>query len=643
MFTAAIPFLDWISAAIAIYLRFRLTLREAFLVSATLAMAWLVLGTEILSLARAITFVPLLLWWLVPLPFAILFIITNRDRRRFPPPWPRLTAFGYGLLAVILVLLGWSFTQAIVSPPNNVDAQEYHLQRQVFWMQQHSVEHFPTSNLRQVAMPPLTEFAGLHLMVLTGGDRFHNLVQWLAFILAMFAVSLITRRFGGSSTQQLLAALWIATIPLAFMQASNDKNDVVTMMWACLASYWVLLLDTRSRLRIGHVALVGLAFGALALTKGTGLIFGLPIGVLAACYLFRYQGRLAVPALVIISTMALVINAGHFARNYHTFGSIAPDTPGIHAGPRLGNEDHSPAAVLSTMARIVGSHCVTPSETWNTNLTMFMRSFHEKIGRDIDDPGNTWVPYGRFRPYQFWQTDEDRAAAPAHLLLVLLLPFVLVWGRRQVPWRAAWPLLFIFFAGFFLFCFLLKWQAWHVRLVIVLPALIAPVIAWAYGASCVRYLSPIAAIFLLLTLTPSLNCLQRPLWGPHNIFSADPLALRSINHFDDWPQQYRDLANRLEEVKPKTVGFWTDQLPAMAPDYPMQRLLLDQLTVKPEFMSFNSALEIPGKPETDPDVVIVARTKLRKVQHASTGTWYNAGKTFGRYTLFWPEKQAASP
>jgi len=421
------------------------------------------------------------------------------------------------------------------------------------------------------------------------------------------------------------------------MQASNDKNDVVTMMWACLATYWVLLLDTRSRLRIPHVILIGLGFGALALTKGTGLIFGLPIGLLAIYYLLRYQGRLAFPALTIIGTMALLINAGHFARNHHTFGSIAPDTPGIHAGPRLGNEDHSPAALLSTMARTIGSHCVTPSETWNTNLTVFMRAFHEKIGRDIDDPGNTWVPYGRFRPYQFWQTDEDKAAAPAHLLLVLLLPFVLAWTWRQAPWHAVWPLLFIFFGGFFLFCFLLKWQAWHVRLVIVLPALIAPAFAWSYGAMRMRYLSPIAAAFLLVTLMPSLNCQQRPMWGPHSIFSADPLALRCINKFDEWPQAYRDLANRLEEVKPKTVGFWTDQLPAMAPDYPMQRLLLDQLTVKPLFMSFNSALEIPGKPEADPDVVIVARTKLKRLQHTSTGTWYDAGRTFGRYTLFWPE------
>jgi Dolichyl-phosphate-mannose-protein mannosyltransferase len=644
MVTAAIPFLDWILAAYGIYLGFRLTLREAVLISATLAVTWLVAGTELLSLAHAITFLPILIWWLVPLPFTIVFIVANRHRRRFLPRRPRLTIYNYCLLAAIVFILGWACIQAIVSPPNNPDSQEYHLQRQVFWMQQHSVEHFPTSNLRQVAMPPLTEFAGLHLMILTGNDRYHNLLQWLALALASFAVTLTVRRFNRSATAQLLAALWTVTIPLAFLQASNTKNDDVVLMWICLLGYWVLLLGTPSRLRMAHIALIGLAFGAVALTKGTGIIFGFPLGVLAAFYLLRYHLRLAVPALIVLSGCALLLNAGHFARNERAFGSIAPDQPGIHGAATLGEEDHSFNALVSNLARNTMPHFVTPGAAWNTNLTLFIGAFHEKIGRAMDDPATTWMPGGRFRPYQFsWQNDEDRAAAPAHMLLLLLLPVVMIVAHRQIPWRAVVPLLICFIAGFVLFSFLLKWQNWHVRLIIPLPALIAPVFGMCYGTQRMRFVNPLAALFLFVALTPSLNCMQRPLSGPHSIFSADPLALRCIYHFDDWPQQFRDLANRLEEVKPKTVGFWTDQSPAMAPDYVMQRLLLDRLTVKPAFMSFNSALSIPGKPEADPDVLLVARTKSKRVQHTSTGTWYTAGKAFGRYTLYWPEKTTQSP
>lgn len=634
MFTAAIPLLDCFLAAYLIFLRFRLTLRESCLVSATIAAAWLVLGTESLSLFHALTFGPVLLWWLVPLPLLAFLIFRNIHRRKFPH-LPRLGIFDYALLAGIIFILSWSSCQAIFSPPNNVDSQEYHLQRQVFWMQQHSVEHFATSNLRQVAMPPLTEFAGLHLMILTGNDRWHNLVQWFAFVLTLFAVSLTTRKFNRSPTPQLLAAFWTATIPLAFLQASNTKNDVVVMMWICVLAYWVLLLDTRSRLRLPHVFLVGIAFGALMLTKGTGPIFGFAIAAFAGIYLLRHQWRLAFPALAIIATIALLLNAGHFDRNYRAFHSIAPDQDGIQAGPPLGEEDHSLKALLSNMSRNIAPHFVTPSESWNTNLTGFIYAFHKKIGREMDDPKTTWMPLGRFHQYEFsWQKDEDRAAAPAHMLLLLTLPVVMLFGRRQLPWRGIVPLLVMFVAGFVLFSFLLKWQNWHVRLIIALPALIAPVFGWCYGARRMRFIAPFAALLLFITLTPSLNSFQRPLFGPRNIFQSDPLALRCYYHFDIWPEQYRELANRIDELRPQTVAFYTG---GRSPDYPVQRLLLDRLSSPPVFTAFNATLQIPGKPETDPDVLLVAGSRMKRIQHTSTGTWFALEKSFGRYGLFLKE------
>ena len=64
---------------------------------------------------------------------------------------------------------------------------------------------------------------------------------------------------------------------MAFLQASNTKNDVVVALWTCLLSYWVMQLRSASPLRWRQAALLGLGFGALLLTKGTGMIFGLPV------------------------------------------------------------------------------------------------------------------------------------------------------------------------------------------------------------------------------------------------------------------------------------------------------------------------------------------------------------------------------
>lgn len=632
MLAALVPLLTWLATAAALRARvtLRLTWRDALLAGATLATAWLVLGTELLSLFHAITFWPILLWWLVPLPIAAALATLRRRRPLLPPP-PRLAVLDRALVLLIVAALAWTFCQAWFSPPNNVDSQEYHLQRQVFWMQQHSVEHFATSNLRQVAMPPLTEFAGLHLMVLTGGDRYHNLVQWLAFGLTLCAVSLLTRRFNRSPTAQLLAAAWVATIPLAFLQASTTKNDVVVMLFTCLLAYWTFLVDSPSRLRWSLVGLIGLGFGALALTKGTGFIFGLPVGILFAIGLWRRHRRLATPALAAVAALALALNAGHFVRNDRAFGSPEPDRAGIHDGPALGNADHSLGALASNMIRSIASHCVTPSQAWNDRVTALVRAIHAKLGRNIDDPNTTWIPLGRFRPYRWWQRDEDRAAAPAHLVIALLLPAALWWRRRRIPWYPTLALVGAAIAGFIVFSWVLKWQNWHVRLIIALPALIAPVFGWCFDGVRARWVGGIAVAFLVLTLTPSLNSMQHPMWGPENIFTADPLALRCYYHKTTWPAEYRDLANRVAQRQPKTVAFFTGP---GSPDYPMERLLLDQLSPPPRFTAFNGRLQIPGEPEPDPDVLLVSRTNARALRHDSTGSWYDLSARVGRFGLF---------
>jgi hypothetical protein len=639
MFTAIVPFLDILLGTILLHgcARSRLTLREAALVSVTLATGWLVLGTELLSLFHAIDFWPVLTWWLAPLSVLLVLIATHPSRRVLR--WPQLRAFDLALLVAIVAVLAWAFCQAGLSPPNNVDSQEYHLQRQVFWAQQHSVEHFATSNLRQVAMPPLTEFAGLTLMVLTGGDRYHNLVQWFALGLALCAVSLIVRRFNRSPTAQLLAALWVATIPLAFMQASSTKNDVVVLLWICVLAYWVLLLDTRSRLRWSHVALIGLVFGALVLTKGTGPIFAAPLALFAAFFLIRSHPRQSAFAFTLIVALTLAFNAGHFVRNYRAFASVASDRRGIHDGPPLANEDHSPGAILSNMVRALGSHCVIPHQAFNDKVTQLVRSFHDKLGRNIDDPHTTWVPGGRFRPYQFWQNEEDKAGAPAHLLLTLLLPLALWWRRRDIPWRAVWPLAVAAILGFGAFSFLLKWQNWHVRLIITLPALLAPVFGWCLASPRARWLAAPAALLLLVTLVPSLNSVQRPLWGPKSILVADDLMLRCWFRATEWPAPYRELVRHVDARAPKTIGFFTG---ASSPDYPVQRLLLEQLSPQPLLTAFNATLQIAGKPEPDPDVLLVSRSNLRRMQHNSTGTWYALHERIGRFGIFLKEPAAAN-
>jgi hypothetical protein len=609
------------------------TLRESLLVAAVLASGWLVLGTELLSLCQALRFWPVLLWWTIP-ALALAALLRRRSgrwREWYPKP-PRLTLVQHSLLAALVFLSGWSWCQATFAPPNNIDSVSYHLPRQVFWMQQGSVENYPTSSLRQIAMPPLTELAGLHLMVLTGSDRLHNLVQWSALLLTMCAVSLITRRFGGTPVAQLLSALWVATIPIAFMQASNTKNDVVVALWTCLLSHWVLELRSEPSLRWRRAALLGLGFGALILTKGTGIIFGLPVAGLMLVLLLRRRARRCVRALVLMTAVILAMNAGAFARNYEAFGTPFPNDPAIHGGDPVVNQEWSARALLSNVVRNLAPHLTTPSETLNDRLTRLVLGLHERLGRDINDPRTTFLE-GRFRGYSFTQDDEDTAAAPIHLLLLLLLPVALLFSRRHEARGASLMLLFVLLTGFLLFCIALKWQVWHVRLVIALAALPAPVFAWTWSTRPMRYLAPLAVLALLAGLAPSLNCRQRPLWGPLSIFTNDADSIRFYPETDRGRTMAKQ-AERMNQLRPGTVGIssgWS------FPDYLLQRALLDGMPRPPTFTAFNARLQVPGKPEPDPDVLLVPQGGPNRIRHASTGTWYANQGRLRPYDLFLKE------
>ena len=594
----------------------RRTRRDAVLLGAVLWGVWLVAGTELLGAANALTRPALIAWW--GLPSLVLLGAIWRMRAMTPAgraarqpvrlDWPA-TAMTVSVLALLLAL----GAVAALTPPNNWDAQSYHLSRQVFWMQQGSVAHFPTENLRQTTMPPFAEFAGLHLMILAGNDHWANLVQWFALAITAIGASLIARELGAAARGQALAALLVVCNPMAAMQAVNPKNDVVTAAWLCMLALYVLRVHRTGRCRAVDAALLGATLGLLLLTKGTAYLFALPLCAVAAVAILRAQGIAGLRTGLLIGLAALLLNVGHFARNWQEFG--APLGPGdAHTGTfPLMNERFDAPALASNVMRNLALHAATPDPALNAALGQAITRVHERwLGISPGDPQTTYgfegfrVIHGAF--------SEDSAPAPVHLVLALLVvPLLLLRGRGNAQ---AALLAGVLAAAFILFCWLLRWQPWNARLHLPLVSLLCPVAATliARGGRGIPALA-CAALALAVVLPSVLYNAQKPLVDLPGLDRESRLAA-TVRTRPAWLQPLHCLDGGVKRLAPTTVGIRSN---GNEWEYLVQRVVMDALPQAPRFVALaHHPASRHRAPLVEPEVIIGIGDPLLWLDRAAT-------------------------
>ena len=286
------------------------------------------------------------------------------------------------MLVVILLLGGVTLLMAVASPPMNFDVQSYHLPRQVFWLMQGSVQHFNATYPFQNCHPVLTEYLGLSLMLLSGGDVWHNLVQWIYFVAACGMVTLITRSIGGNGRAQALAILFIALVPVAFFQASNSKNDIVASFFILIPLLIGLRIWNRGwNAKVRLLLLAALGAGLAMASKGTAAAYLPPIAflILIACLrvgAWRSVLLALVPGIVLVAVTILP----NSLRNLNTYHSLTGPSAGMT------NERHDPGSVLGVAIKNIANEYAFGADESIHAVEIATRKVLESLGLDPDDP-----------------------------------------------------------------------------------------------------------------------------------------------------------------------------------------------------------------------------------------------------------------
>lgn len=348
--------------------------RDNFLLSTLLWGLALTLITEVTSIFSVFIAPIICIFWVALGLTALLWAtLHKKNLRSLNLNFRGLDYAGLALVGAILVLVGLN---ALVAPPNNFDSMVYHMPRVAHWIQDHSVNFFATSILRQLYQPPWAEYAIANFHVLSAGDYYDNLVQWFSMLGCSIGVSFLAAQLSSGKNVQLLASILCVTLPMGIAQATGTQNNYVLAFWLVCLGYFALRLQQQSDPLSAFG--MGTGLGLAVLTKGTAYALALPFiawaGISASRRaLSQPRERAWKPILLLIVAMllALTINLGHYARNFALTGSPL----GSASDDAYANEIFTPAVFTSGVIRNIALHLGTPSEAVNAELQNVVLSF----------------------------------------------------------------------------------------------------------------------------------------------------------------------------------------------------------------------------------------------------------------------------
>jgi 4-amino-4-deoxy-L-arabinose transferase-like glycosyltransferase len=457
-------------------------------------------------------------------------------------PFDVLLLFGISFIVITTMLI------AFIAPPNSWDSMTYHMSRVTHWMQHQSVFHYPTHITRQLFLSPWAEFSIMHFQILTGSDRFANLVQWFSMVGSLIGISLITKLLGANLRGQVLAALIVVTIPNGILQSSSTQNDYVASFWLVCFVYYLLQLKKDSKMI--YSLYIGASLGLALLTKATAYIYIVPFMTwFGLSELKRLRWRLWKPFFIIL-TLALTINFGHYARNFDLYKQPIGEPQHRHMNT---NDLINLSSIISNSVRNIGLHIGTPCQQVNTFIEKGVKRIHRLLSIDVNDQRTTFL-HTKFNI--LFSFHEGFAGNLVHLVLILLSVFLFLIMRKQMKSFKLGYYPISLALGFILICLYIKWNPWNSRYHLPLFVLFSPFAAITLSNILWRKMTTnFIAVILFLTALPFVfnNC-SRPLIGKKNIF----ITSRTDQYFHERPylkEPYIGAINFLKNKGCKDIGL----------------------------------------------------------------------------------------
>ena len=332
---------------------------------------------------------------------AILIVVTLR-LRRFPaapadtlgPALRGLIGLGPAVLTILLfttLVMGVSLVNGLRYVPFEEDSLRAHLPIAVEMLKTGRIGAYPALHHSFAAYATSWESWLNWLMMPLGADHLVHLSQWAFLAPGVLCLYGLGRRLGIGPRIAALAPMAFATTPVVWWQLGQCKNDVAVAA-AFLAAVHFILLAHRAG-GWGALTVAAVAVGLTTGLKGNGPAYALGLSVAALVLLIAARPRWLTlrrlaPAVVAWVAIVMALGGWWFAYKWSVAGNPLGQAGAVSAGP-------------------------------GTSLWSVVRRGDPVpvVGR----PGDYLDHLGRAAPF----------------VVVLALPFALVWCLRERGWRLA--------------------------------------------------------------------------------------------------------------------------------------------------------------------------------------------------------------
>lgn len=354
---------------------------------------------------------------------------------------------------IILVLSVLIFIQGLFSAPSTTDSMVYHLPRVMYWIQNKTVLQDVIRNPHDF-MAPFAEYILLHLYLITGNDQLLFFSQWIAFVMIVIISGAIAERLGADKQIKIMVTLFVATLPMAVMQASSTQVDLVVAVLVVLSTYIALELCRKITINVASLFWISLGLGIT--TKATFFLFMvIPAGIMIFALIKKHWKDIFIFAL---SSLAILIIPFRFMnQNLYLYGNILGP---FKKGETLTNEVVNLTVLISNLIRNIMIHLPIPFFT--TQAQNLLEFIHRIIGIPISAQETTCCDF-QFRVIPILYPQEDIVSNFFHLLLIMFT-IVFIFKKAVFKDRLLFLLFILSLFSFIIFSLILKWQPFHSRL-----------------------------------------------------------------------------------------------------------------------------------------------------------------------------------